>query len=183
MIFSDLIKTRQSVRSYAGRAVEPEKIAMLIESVRLAPSASNAQPWKLIIVDDPPLREAVANATFTNLISFNRFAPQAPVIAVITVEKTKTITQIGGWMKEREYPLVDLGIAAEHLCLQATDLGLGTCMIGWFDEKRIKALLQIPRNIRVGLLVTIGYPSDEYPLRPKSRHAVEAMSSFNRYAQ
>jgi nitroreductase len=183
MIFSDLITTRQSVRSYTGRPVEPEKIAMLIESVRLAPSASNAQPWKLIIVDDPPLREAVAKATFTHLISFNRFAPQAPVIAVITVEKTKTITQIGGWMKKREYPLIDLGIAAEHLCLQAADLGLGTCMIGWFDEKTIKLLLQIPREIRVGLLITIGYPPDEYPLRPKSRHTVEGMSSFNRYAQ
>lgn len=182
MDFSDLIKFRQSVRNYGDRPVESEKLELLVESVRLAPSASNAQPWKLIIVDDPVLRDAVARATFSTAISFNHFVPQAPVIAVLTVEKTKTITQIGGWMKNREFPLIDIGIAAEHFCLQAADLGLGTCMIGWFDEKAIKKILGIPRGTRIGLLVTLGYPADGYPLRPKSRKEVEKMSGRNGYA-
>jgi nitroreductase len=181
MNFSELVNIRQSVRSYSDRPVEPGKLQMLIESVRLAPSASNSQPWKLIIVDDPALRDAVAKATFSSAISFNRFAPQAPVIAVLTVEKSKAITQIGGWMKKREFPLIDIGIAAEHFCLQAADLGLGTCMLGWFDEQTIKTLLEIPRGIRVGLLITLGYPPEEYPLRPKARKALEEMCTQNSY--
>jgi nitroreductase len=181
MNFSDLIKARQSVRSYADRPVEKEMRDMLVEAVRLAPSASNAQPWKLIMVDDPELRGEIARATFSPAISFNRFVPQAPLIAVLTIERTRTITQIGGWLKEREFPLIDIGIAAEHLCLQAADLGLGTCMIGWFNEKKIKKLLAIPRGIRIGLLVTIGYPSEDYPIRPKVRKDVDGMAGYNRY--
>lgn len=125
MDLAQLIRERQSVRSYTDRAVEQDKLEMLVEAVRLAPSASNAQPWKLIMVTEPALRMEVALATFTAAISFNRFAPQAPVIAVLTIERTRAITQIGGWLKGREYPLIDIGIAAEHLCLQAADLGLG----------------------------------------------------------
>lgn len=183
MDFADLIKVRQSVRSYSDRPVETEKLQMLVEAVRLAPSASNSQPWKLIIVDEPPLCEAVAKATFSTAISFNRFAPQAPVIVVLTVEKAKTITQIGGWMKEREFPLIDIGIAAEHFCLQAADLGLGTCMIGWFNERTIKKLLGIPRGKRVGLLITVGYPAEGYVLRAKARKDIEQMSSRNTYVE
>jgi nitroreductase len=181
MDFAELIRTRQSVRSYADTPVEPEKLALLVEAVRLAPSASNAQPWKVIIVDDPALRRDVAEATYSQTISFNKFAPQAPVIAVLTIERTRTITQIGGWLKEREFPLIDIGIAAEHLCLQAADLGLGTCMIGWFNERRIRSLLGIPRAVRIGLLITIGYPADGYPIRPKVRKDTGEITGHNMY--
>jgi nitroreductase len=181
MDFARLVAIRQSVRSYADTPVEPEKLEMLIEAVRLAPSACNSQPWKLILVTNPDLRDAVARATVSNAIALNRFAPQAPVIAVIAVEKPKTVAQVGGWIKEREFPLIDIGIAAEHFCLQAADLGLGTCMIGWFDEKTIKGLLRIPRGKRVGLLITLGYPAGGYPLRPKVRKDRRVMSAFNAY--
>jgi nitroreductase len=181
MDFKELIKQRQSVRKYSGRPIEREKLDLLIESVRLAPSASNSQPWKLIIVDEPSLRVAVAQATISTGIPMNRWAPEAPVIAVLTVEKPKAVTQVGGWIKQREYPLYDIGIAAEHLCLQATDLGLGTCMIGWFNEREIKKLLGIPPGVRVGLLVTVGYAAEGYPLRLKVRKEVSEMSAWNTY--
>jgi nitroreductase len=181
MDFVQLIRERQSVRGYADRPVEKEKLDLLVEAVRLAPSASNAQPWKLIMVDEPVLRGEIAQATFSPAISFNRFVPQAPVIAVLTIERTRTITQIGGWLKDREYQLIDIGIAAEHLCLQAADIGLGTCMIGWFNEKKIKTLLKIPRGTRIGLLVTIGYPSEGYPLRPKVRKDAGEITGSNHY--
>jgi nitroreductase len=113
-------------------------------------------------VDEPELANRVARSTFSRTISFNKFAVDAPVIAVLTVERPKVITQIGGWIKNREFPLIDIGIAAEHFCLQATELGLGTCMLGWFDERAIKKLLAIPRKTRVGLLITVGYPSPTY---------------------
>jgi nitroreductase len=181
MNFSELVLLRQSVRSYQRKPVEREKLQLLVESVRLAPSASNSQPWTLIIIDDPELKNKVARATFSSAISFNKFVVEAPVIAVLTVEKPKVITQVGGWIKQREFPLIDIGIAAEHFCLQAADLGLGTCMLGWFDEGTIKRLLKIPRRTRVGLLITVGYAAESYPLRPKIRKSIEVMSSLNRY--
>ena len=181
MNFSELVKTRQSVRRYQERPVEPEKLQEVVESVRLAPSASNSQPWTVIIVDEPTLKEKVARATFSSTVSFNQFALEAPVIAVLTIEKSKVITQIGGWIKEREFSLIDIGIAAEHFCLQATDLGLGTCMLGWFDEKVVKQLLNIPRSTRIGLLITLGYAAEGYPLRPKMRKDTNAMSHYNAY--
>ena len=181
MNFAELVQIRQSVRRYQDRPVESEKLQAIVESVRLAPSASNGQPWTLIIVDEPLLKDKVARATFSSAVSFNRFSLEAPVIAVLTVEKTNVITQIGGWLKRREFPLIDIGIAAEHLCLQAADLGLGTCMIGWFDEKAIKRLLDIPRSTRVGLLITLGYAVEGYPLRSKARKDTDAMSRHNAY--
>ncbi len=181
MDFAELVKARQSVRSYRNRPVEPEKLHAIVEAFRLAPSASNSQPWTLVIVDEPALRDKVARATFSSAVSFNRFALEAPVIAVLTIEKPKAITQIGGWLKERDFSLIDIGIAAEHFCLQAADLGLGTCMLGWFDEKAIQRLLGIPRSTRVALLITLGYATEGYPLRPKIRKDTDAVSRFNTY--
>ncbi len=169
------------MRKYRAASVEGEKLQLLIEAVRLAPSASNSQPWKLIIVDEPELKEKVARATFNRIVSFNSFAPEAPVIAVFTLEKPKLIAQIGGRLKQREFPLIDIGIAAEHFCLQAAELGLGSCMLGWFDETAIQRLLNIPRKTRIGLVITVGYPVEGYPLREKSRKSLKEMSSFNRY--
>ena len=181
MPFSELIRTRQSVREYQNKAVEDDKLEKLIEAVRLAPSASNSQPWRLILITDPDIKTRVARATFSTLVSFNKFAVQAPVLAVLTIERTKLITQIGGRLKDREFPLIDIGIAAGQFCLQAAELGLGTCMLGWFDEAAIKSILQIPERIRIGLVITLGYPPDDYPLRQKLRKSVGEMSRFNRY--
>jgi nitroreductase len=149
--------------------------------VRLAPSASNAQPWRLVIVDEPQLRARVAEATFSKTIAFNRFALDAPVIAVMVIESTGLLNQVGALLKKRQFPLIDIGIAAAHFCLQAAELGLGTCILGWFDEKRIKRLLRIPAGRRIGLLVTLGYAAEGYPLREKSRKSPDLMSGFNSY--
>ena len=181
MIFQELINRRQSVRRYQDKPVEREKLQLLIEAVRIAPSASNSQPWKLIMVDEPELKDKIANATFSKLVAFNKFAPQASVMAVLVIEKPKLITQIGGSVKNREFPLIDIGIAAEHFCLQATELGLGTCMLGWFSEKKIKQLLNIPKKKRIGLVITLGYETEDYKQREKTRKSIEEMSSFNSY--
>ena len=180
MDFTELIQARQSVRSYKNKAVEEWKIEKLIEAVRYAPSASNSQPWKLIIVNEPETRDKVARATYSTLISFNRFALQAPLLVVLTIERPKIITQVGATLKDREFPLIDIGIAASHFCLQATALDLGTCMLGWFDEQAIRKILHIPKKVRIGLVLTVGY-SDE-PLRRKVRKKKAQMSSFNGYS-
>lgn len=178
--FTELINIRKSIRSYSAKPVESWKVDALIEAVRLAPSASNSQPWKLIIIDDPNLKKTVAEATWSTLVSFNKFSLQAPLIGVLTIEKPKIITQIGATLKDREFSLIDIGIAASHFCLQAADLGLGTCMIGWFDEKVIQDLLNIPQKTRIGLLITAGYESNSPP-KKRLRKRRDQMSSFNSY--
>ena len=179
--FLDLVQQRQSVRKYDNRPVESEKVIRCLEAARLAPSASNSQPWKFVVVNDPELIQKVAKETCGPLSTFNTFVVQAPVIVAIVIEKMKTITQIGAFLKDREFPLIDIGIAAEHFCLQAAEDGLGTCMLGWFNEDPIKGLLNIPKHKRVGLLITLGYVPKNYPLREKKRKGFEEVVSYNVY--
>lgn len=181
MSFQQLMNQRQSVRKYQDKPVEKEKMEKLIEAVHLAPSASNSQPWKVIIVNEPDLKNRVAKASFNKAISFNKFTVQAPVIAVLVMEKAKLITQIGGSIKNKEFPQYDIGIAAGHFCLQATELGLGTCMIGWFNEKKIQKILKIPKKRKIGLLITLGYPPDDYKLRKKIRKPMDEIYRYNSY--
>ena len=97
------------------------------------------------------------------------------------MERTRVITQLAGWLKKREYPLIDIGIAVENFCLQATDLGLGTCIMGWFDEAKIKTLLNVPANRRIALLVAVGYAPDDQPIRKKIRKDLDEIRSYNGY--
>ncbi|HNS16282.1 MAG TPA: nitroreductase family protein [Bacteroidales bacterium] len=179
--FLDLILLRQSVRRYSNREVEKEKLMKCLEAARLAPSASNSQPWSFIVVDDPELKDKVAHATYTSVVGFNRFALQAPVILAIVLEHPKVITQLAIRVKHKEWSLMDIGIAAEHFCLQAAELGLGTCMLGWFKEKQVKELLGLPAAKTVGLLITLGYPSADDSLRRKKRKPLETVVTFNGY--
>jgi nitroreductase len=181
MDFSNLINLRQSVRKYTSRPVEPEKLQLCLEAARLAPSASNSQPWTFIVINSPDLREKVAGETFGPMKSFNKFVPEAPVIVVFVLEKPKLITEIGGRIKQKEYPLIDIGIAAEHFCLQAAELGMGTCMLGWFNEKPIKHLLNIPAAKTIGLLITLGYAPDDYRQRKKIRKSFDEVVRYNKY--
>jgi nitroreductase len=181
MIFKELVLSRQSVRRYAETPVEAGKLNQCLEAARLAPSASNSQPWKFIIVDQEPLRTEVAKATFSDIKLINKFTLQAPVLVVIVMEKAKLITRLAMMVKKKEWPLIDIGIAAEHFCLQAAELGLGTCMIGWFEEDKIKKLLQIPSDKSIGLLISVGYAAEGYPQRTKIRKLVEEIVQFNKY--
>lgn len=179
MKFLELLQKRQSVRKYSDCSVEKEKILRCVEAARLAPSACNAQPWKYIVVDEPELKEKVARATFSTVAPFNKFALQAPVIIAIVMEKPNLLSQFGGRVKDKDFYLIDIGITAEHFCLQAAEEGLGTCMLGWFNEKEVVKLLGIPPRKRIGLLITIGYAADEP--RKKIRKNISDMSSYNKY--
>lgn len=181
MTFLELINTRQSDRKYTGQEVEKEKLERCLEAARLAPSASNSQPWTFIVVNEPELKEKIARKTFGPAKTFNKFVPEAPVIVAFVLEKPKIITELGGRVKKKEWPLIDIGIAAEHFCLQAAEEGLGTCMLGWFDEKSIKQLLNIPESNTIPLLITIGYTPDDYKLRKKVRKKFEKVVKWNSY--
>jgi translocator protein len=178
--FLALAARRRSVRSYAARPVEREKIERCLEAARLAPSACNAQPWTFIIVDDPALREQVASATSGGVLPLNHFTRQAPVLVVAVQEPATATSRIGAAIKDKPFAFMDVGIAAEHFCLQAAEEGLGTCMLGWFDEPRVRTLLGIPDSARPVLILTLGYASGPAPgVRP--RKAIESMSAWNAY--
>ncbi len=181
MKFLDLVKNRQSVRRYSSQKIEKEKLKRCLEAARLAPSASNSQPWTFIVVDEPELKDKVAQQTYDKVFSFNKFVPQAPTLVVFVIEKPKIITQIGGIIKSKEYPLIDIGITSEHFCLQAAEEGLGTCMLGWFNEKPIKKLLNIPAKKTIGLIVSVGYPPEDYKLKEKTRKKFDEVVRYNSY--
>lgn len=180
MNFTELALKRESTRSYSTRPVERELIAACAEAARLAPSACNSQPWTFVVVDHPPACEALARETFGPLAPFNKFALQAPVIVALVMEKPNTLSQIGGRIKNKDFYLIDIGIAAEHFCLKAAELGLGTCMLGWFNERRVQKLLNIPVRKRTGLLITMGYPADDH-IREKKRKTLDEILKFNIY--
>ncbi len=179
-LFLNLVKERQSDRVYLDKDIEPEKIERCIEAARLAPSASNAQPWKFIVVNKPELKNKIADATANRVIGINHFTKQAPVHIVIVKENANFNSKFGATFKRKNFPLIDIGIAAEHICLQATSEGLGTCILGWFHEKKVKKLLNIPRNKRVMLIITIGYPKKEKN-RKKIRKDYAETVSYNKY--
>jgi len=173
----DVITQRQSDRSYKAIPVEAEKIKLCIEAGQLAPSACNAQPWKFIVVDNQELITEIA-ASSTSL-GMNKFLHQVPVIIVVVLEKANAASFIGRMIKGKDYTVMDIGIAVENICLQATDLGLGSCIIGWFGEKKVKRLLHIPKSRKVPLIITLGYTDGEK--REKIRKSMEKICSYNRY--
>jgi nitroreductase len=175
----ETITSRQSDRRYSDKLVEKEKLGRILEAGRMSPSACNAQPWKFIVVTDPGLLKKVARAASAMLLHMNRFVDQAPIILVIVREKPNVVSKIGGTIKNKDYSLIDIGIASENICLQARAEGIGSCMIGWFDEDGVRKILGIPKDKRVELIITLGYSMSEY--RTKKRKPPEEVVSYDKY--
>ncbi len=177
MTIKEIIEKRQSNRKYKEDAIEHEKVIQCIQAAHLAPSACNAQAWKFVVVDEPTIKEQVAMAA--NDMGMNKFVLQAPVIIAVVLERANFTSAIGSTIKQKDYTMIDIGIAVENICLQATELGLGSCIVGWFNEHKVKKILQIPRTKRVPLLITLGYSDDIQ--RTKIRKKIEEIYSFNKY--
>ncbi|MBS4012704.1 MAG: nitroreductase family protein [Bacteroidetes bacterium] len=179
MNFYDLAQLRQSTRKYSSKQVERDKIDKIIESCRLAPSACNSQPWKFIVIDDANLKKQISDSSYGSVLRFNRFANECPVMAALIIEPPKLLAKIGGAIKDKDFFFMDIGIVASYFCLQAAELGLGTCMLGWFDEPKVKKLLEIPSGKRVALLFTLGYEAGKQ--RTKIRKNINDIFSYNKY--
>jgi len=177
MNFSELIKHRQSNRAYENKAVEREKIEQCLEAGRLAPSANNSQGWTFVVVDDDDLKNAITDTC--GGIYGNKWAKQAPIIIALVAEKPILMSRMGSKLRKIDFSSLDLGIVAAHICLQAADIGLGTCMIEGFNEKTVKSVLNIPENKKIALLITLGYPADSQ--RNKKRKEFTEVVKFNKY--
>lgn len=177
MDFQELIQKRQSTRKYSDRKVDRDLVVKCLEAARLAPSACNSQPWHFVAVDDSEkIREAGEAAAG---LGMNKFAAGVPVIVAVVLEKMNFTAKVGSMLKNKDYCMLDLGIAVEHFCLQATEEGLGTCILGWFDEKKVARILGIPKGKRIPLLITVGWPDCE--IRSKIRKPLDEIASWNTY--
>ncbi len=177
MSFLNLVLKRQSVRSYKQDPVSHEIIDRCIEAARLAPSACNSQPWSFIVVDSPKIKSKVASAIFGGMYSMCSFAESAPVLIAVITEKSKLSAAIGGHIKGTKYNLIDIGIACEHLVLQAAEEGLGTCWLGWFNEKKVKKELNLPKSTKIDVIISLGYPLDE-TIREKQRKSIDEIRRY-----
>lgn len=175
----ELIRKRQSDRGYIDKTVEKEKLDRILEAGRIAPSACNSQPWKFILVSDFDLVKQIAEAASAKALGMNTFVSQVPVFIIVVREKANISSRIGAAVKAKDYSLIDIGIASENMCLQATAEGLGTCIMGWFNEKMVQKILHIPSSKRVELIISLGYSSKE--LRDKLRKPQEEVISYNKY--
>lgn len=161
MKFIDLVKKRNSTRSYSSRPVSRELIDQCLEAARLAPSACNSQPWSFIVVDNEKKKNEIVKKSLSGLYWMNRFVKEAPVIVVVITENSTYIARMGGMLRGVKYNLIDIGIACDHLTLQAEELGLGTCWLGWFNERAVKKALALPKKTRVDIMIALGYPGQE----------------------
>lgn len=153
----DAIRTRKSVRMFLDQPVEQDKLVQVLEAARLAPSASNRQEWRFVIVREPETRKLLAG-----IASSQGHVYKAPVVVVACAETDEHVMQCG----QLCYP-IDVAIALEHISLAAVELGLGTCWVGAFDEDKVRQLLDIPERIRVVQLMPLGYPADLSPVEKK----------------
>jgi nitroreductase len=152
------IAERRSIRDYSGKTIEPEKLTRILEAARLAPTARNQQDWNLVLVKNPDIKEKLVESASPQ----QQFLKGAPIIIAACALNPAYVMRCG-------HPayLIDLAIVLEHIALQAVREGLGTCWIGSFDELKAKTVLNIPANFRIVELMSLGYPEQIPPERPR----------------
>jgi len=174
----EIAASRRSVRAYLPEPVPREMIIKCIEAARLAPSACNSQPWRFIVIDEPETKNKVAEAAFSGIYKGCSFAATAPVLVAVINEKGNLVSRLGGIFRKTPFSLIDIGIAVEHFVLQATELGLGTCWLGWFNIKAVKKILRLPWNTDLVLLIAAGYPDNTKQFNKTSRKSFDEIASF-----
>ena len=177
--FQELVRSRRSIRRYLDKPVEREKVLTCIEAARLAPSADNVQPWRFLIIDDPELKARFAKEVFSGIYFVSRFAAQAPVLIMILARLDIIANRIGKQIQDISFYLIDIGIAGEHIVLQAEELGLGTCWIAWFNPRKARKFFKIPRKYKIVSLMAMGY-YEKRPQKEKKRKKLEEIAWFNR---
>jgi len=174
-----LIQRRRSIRRFRPDPVERADILTCLEAARLAPSADNVQPWRFLVVDDPELKARLSEAAFSGIFRRTRFAAAAPVIIVLLAKKDFVANRLGRAVQGIAYYLIDMGIAGQHLALQAEELGFGTCWVGWFNLRKTRKVLKIPRKYKIVALMPFGH-IEKRPSRPLIRKPLEEVAWWNR---
>ena len=173
MNFMEIAQARQSCRSYdAARPVEQEKLDAMLAAARLAPSACNGQPYHFTVCRGEVAKEVEKAAR--GVAGLNKFATEAPVVIVVSEKPYVKTAAVGAKLKNNDYRSIDIGIAVAYLTAEAAAQGLGTCILGWLDDAKIRAICGLDETVR--LLVTVGYPKEGDPLRKKVRKEISELS-------
>ena len=173
MNFLEIANQRQSCRSYdSDRTVEAEKLDAILKAAQLAPSACNGQPYKLTVCQGEAA-QAVARATMG--MGMNKFAAQAPVLIVVSEMPYVKSAAFGAKVKGNDYRSIDIGIATAYLTAEAAAQGLGTCILGWLDDAKIREICGLEHPVR--LVITLGYPKDD-ALRNKKRKDLSELVTY-----
>lgn len=173
MNFTEIAENRQSCRSYdAGRAVEHEKIDRILETARLSPSACNGQPYHVTVCKGETAKKIAAAVQGMGM---NKFASDAPVLLVISEKPYVATAALGAKAKGIDYRSIDIGILAAYITAEATAQGLGSCILGWLNDARIREVLGLDGSVK--LVITIGYAADGDKLRPKKRKSLDELVS------
>ncbi|MGM0441405.1 MAG: nitroreductase family protein [Elusimicrobiota bacterium] len=166
------IRTRRSVRNYREeKKVEEEKLTEVLQAGRLAPSASNRQEWRYVVVKDSKTRQKLSQAAGQSQVA------EAPVVIACCAVTDQHVMSCG----QKCYP-IDLAISIDHMTLQAAELGLGTCWIGAFDPQKVKNILGIPEEVEVVEMLTLGYPKDRLTEKPKDRLALSEIVKEDKWS-
>ena len=171
MNFTEIANKRQSCRAYdQNRAVETQKIDAILASAQLSPSACNGQPYHITVCHGECAKQ-VARAT--QGVGINKFAAEAPVVLVISEKPYNATAALGARLKNNDYRSIDIGIVAAYITAEATAQGLGSCILGWLDDEKIRGLCDLDGAVR--LVITIGYAKDD-SLRQKKRKPIDEIS-------
>lgn len=174
MDFLEIANLRQSCRSYnETKDVEPEKLNAVLEAARLAPSACNGQPYHITVCRG---QTAIDVAAACQGMGMNKFAPQAPIMLVISEMPYVKSAAVGAKLKKNDYRSIDIGIVSAYLTAEAATQGLSTCILGWLDDDKIRKICDLDMPVR--LVITLGYAKEGDPLRNKKRKSIEELISW-----
>lgn len=179
--FLRLCRARKSVRRFADRPVEREKIELCLEAARRAPSADNLQPWRFIVFDDREKKTELADAVFVGTYALSKRLAAAPVLVSLLIKENVLVNKVAGAVQGTQYQLVDAGIAGEHFVLAAAEQGLGTCWVGWYDGRALLRYLGLRgRGYRPVALIALGYPAADISTRERPRKTLSEIASWNK---
>jgi nitroreductase len=184
-ILLNLIGFRRSVRKFSDKPIEKEKLDLILEAGRLAPSSSNSQPWHFIVVKNKEIIKKLVEAVPLG-IRPNLWFANAPVI-IVFVAKPHLIEHKLAKILASDYHRIDTAIAIDHMVLMATALGIGSCWVGWFDQKKVRKILNIPKKADVVMLLPLGYPQEQNTeegmggIKQRPRKKLEEIVSYDKY--
>jgi nitroreductase len=178
--FLTLCRMRQSVRRFADRPVEREKLELCLEAARRAPSADNMQPWRFIVFDDPDKKTKLAEAVFTGVYAASKKFAAAPVLVCLLIKEHLLVNKVAGAVQGTQYQLVDAGIGGEHFVLAAAEQGLGTCWIGWYDGRALLKHLGLRgKGYKPVALIALGYPAADISTNERPRKGLGEIAFWN----
>lgn len=170
----DAITGRRSIRKYKDKKVNQEKIGMLLEAFRWAPSAGNKQPWEVIIVDNPEKIERLASAALDQM-----WMKTAPLVMAICLNERMAKGTYG--QRSHQYAIQTIGMAIENMMLAAHSLELGSCCVTAFEEQEVKKILGCLEFVKPVSLITVGYPMEEPPV--PHREDISHFTYYNSYRE